>query len=243
MALLEVRLRVEEAQVVVERELHVHVEHDAARQEEREVRDAPAAFDRDLLAVLDALDEAGEREHVLGHALAPLAAGLRARQRLAQALRRAGELREPVPLLAHDALEHVELRAALLLELGQQLGDAPELAAHRLQLRVDDLALAVELRGRPLALARHERAVRVEQLRHRGLALLRGREPRLARDRGGVRTGRGATHGQRRHDRAADERQTNCDNEHEKVHAQIVAGGWDTNAAEPVVRASVTPGG
>ena len=41
----------------------------------------------------------GELEDVLGHPLAPLAAGLAARQRLAQALGGLGELGEPVALL------------------------------------------------------------------------------------------------------------------------------------------------
>ena len=78
--LVELGLRVEELHVAVERELHVHVEHDAAREQEREVGDAPAALDRDLLPVLDALDETRQREDVLGHALAPLAPGPAARQ-------------------------------------------------------------------------------------------------------------------------------------------------------------------
>ena len=39
------------------------------------------------------LDEAGQAQHVLGHALAPLAAGFRAGERLAQALRRGGQRR------------------------------------------------------------------------------------------------------------------------------------------------------
>ena len=45
-----------------------------------------AALDRGLLLVVDVLDEAGEPQHVFGHALAPLAPRLAAGERLAQAL-------------------------------------------------------------------------------------------------------------------------------------------------------------
>ena len=148
-ALLQLGLRVEVAQVVVERELHVHVEHDAAREHEREVGDAGAAGDRGLLAVLDALDEAGELQHVLGHPLAPLAAGLAARQRLAQALGGLGQLGDAFALLAQDAGEHVELRAALVLELLEQVGDPPELVVHRLEPGVDEARACPRARWSP----------------------------------------------------------------------------------------------
>ena len=80
----------EVAQVVVDRELHVHVQHAAAGQQERDVGDR-AAGDARLLAVADALDHAGEAQHVVGHALAPLAAGLRAGEGLAQVAGGLGE--------------------------------------------------------------------------------------------------------------------------------------------------------
>ena len=83
--------RVEVAQVGGERELHVHVQHVAFREQEREVGDRPAALDRGLLLVVDVLDEAGEPQHVFGHALAPLAARLAAGERLAQAVGGVGE--------------------------------------------------------------------------------------------------------------------------------------------------------
>ena len=50
-----------------------------------------AAGDARLLPVGDALDHAGEAQHVVGHALAPLAAGLGAGQRLAQVAGGLGE--------------------------------------------------------------------------------------------------------------------------------------------------------
>ena len=62
----------------------------AARQQEREVGDG-AAGGGGLLAVVDALDEAGGAQHVVGHALAPLATGLRAGQGLAQVLGGVGQ--------------------------------------------------------------------------------------------------------------------------------------------------------
>ncbi len=81
------------------------------RQLEREVGDRAAALDGDLLLVVDVLDEAGEAEHVFGHALAPLPTGLAARQRLAQALRGVGEVaglgRVELELLAHLAERHL----------------------------------------------------------------------------------------------------------------------------------------
>ena len=129
-ALLELGFGVEVPQVVVERELHVHVEHDAARQQEREVRDARPAGDGGLLPVLDAFDEPGELQHVLGHPLTPLAAGLAAGERLAQPLGRLGELGEALTLLAQHAVEDVELRAPLGLELLEQVGDAGQLVVH-----------------------------------------------------------------------------------------------------------------
>ena len=79
------RRRLEGAQVVVDRELHVHVQHPVARQQERDVGDAPAGHAL-LPQVVDALDQAGRPQHVVGHPLAPLPAGLGAGQRLAEAL-------------------------------------------------------------------------------------------------------------------------------------------------------------
>ena len=81
----------EVAQVRRQRELDVHVQDVALGQVERVVGPARAAVDLGLLAVVDVLGEPGEAQHVLGHALAPLAASLRVGQRLAQHARRVGE--------------------------------------------------------------------------------------------------------------------------------------------------------
>ena len=86
---LEVRGGVEVAQVAVDRELHVHVHDPVPGQEEGEVGDGGPALHRALLAVVDALDEPGHPQDVLGRALAPGAPGLGAGQGLPQAARSA----------------------------------------------------------------------------------------------------------------------------------------------------------
>ncbi len=64
------------AEVVVDRELHVHVHHVALGKLEGVVGQ-PAPGDLGLLHVVHAFDEAAQLEHVLGHAFAPLPACLR----------------------------------------------------------------------------------------------------------------------------------------------------------------------
>ena len=88
---LDVGVAVEVAQVVVDRELDVHVEHAALGQEEGEVGHG-AGGDGLLLPVVDALGEADEPQDVLGHALAPLAPSPRAGERLPQST---GDVRQP----------------------------------------------------------------------------------------------------------------------------------------------------
>ena len=77
--------RLEVAEVVVDGELHVHVQHPTARQQERDVGDG-AARQPGLLPVADALDHPRQAQDVVGHPLAPLAAGLGAGQGLAEVL-------------------------------------------------------------------------------------------------------------------------------------------------------------
>ena len=119
----------EVAQVVVDRELHVHVEHPAARQQEREVGDG-ARRGGGLLAVADALDEAGRPQHVIGHALAPLAPGPGVGQRLAERLGRVGQPGADLGHLGEARLDPAALLGPLALERRHQLGDPAELDPH-----------------------------------------------------------------------------------------------------------------
>jgi hypothetical protein len=73
----------EAAQVRGDRELHVHVEEEALREEEGDVGDG-AVRQGPLPHVAHALHEPGGSQHVVGHALAPLAPHLRVGEGLAQ---------------------------------------------------------------------------------------------------------------------------------------------------------------
>src|SRR2546421_10990121 len=67
----EIRLGLDVPDVVVERELHVHVHDEVVREEECEVRDAVAAHRGALLPAVHVLDEVGEAQDIPGHARAP----------------------------------------------------------------------------------------------------------------------------------------------------------------------------
>ncbi len=82
---------VEIAQVAGHRELDVHVQLVPLGQREREVGPPGCPVELGLLDVVDVLDEAGQPQHVLGHPLAPLAAGRGTGHRLAQRPRRLGQ--------------------------------------------------------------------------------------------------------------------------------------------------------
>ena len=79
----------------------------------------PPAMAR-LLAVVDAFDEAGGAQHVVGHALAPLAAGLRAGQGLPQRLRRAGQLGRRPQRVAQTLHQLAVLRGPVALQRADQ---------------------------------------------------------------------------------------------------------------------------
>ena len=172
--LLELGLGVDVPDVVVERELHVHVEDGVLGQEEREVGDARALRDGLLLAVLDAFHEPGEAQHVLGHALAPLAPGLAAGKRLAQALRGGRQLGDTGPLLRQCPRELLDLGAPAGLELPDEGGDLVQLAAHVPELRLDEIALGRQRLAGTRPLPFDERAVRLDQVPQRRLLLLGG---------------------------------------------------------------------
>ncbi len=133
----EIRLGLDVPDVVVERELHVHVHDEVVREEEREVGDAVAAHGGALLPVVHVLDEVGEAQDVLGHALAPPAAGLRAREHLAEALGRVQQVRESLALLRQLLAELAELPVAVGLEDAHEVAHFVEPPGHRLELLVD----------------------------------------------------------------------------------------------------------
>ena len=97
--------------------------------------------------VVDAVDEAGEPEHVFGHALAPLAACGGARERLAQRLRGLGEHLGVAPGLAQLGAELADVLAPLLLDVGDERRELLEVAAHADDLVVDQRLLALEVLG------------------------------------------------------------------------------------------------
>ena len=113
------------ADVVVDRELDVHVQHPALREQEGHVGDAAAGHAR-LAPVVDALDEPGHAQHVVGHALAPLAPGLRVGQHLAQAVGGLGQVARLLGGLGEPGGELAVLGRSLLLETGDQIGDPVE---------------------------------------------------------------------------------------------------------------------
>ncbi len=127
--------------VVVDRELDVHVQHAALGQQEGDVGDA-AAGHAGLAAVVDALDQAGHAQDVVGHALAPLAAGLGAGQRLAQALGGGGQVAGLPGGLGELGVQVALLGGPLFLQLDHQAGRA--VGAGR-RLFLDDLVAQVEL--------------------------------------------------------------------------------------------------
>ena len=172
---------VEVAHVVVQRELHVHVQRQPLRQQEGVVGDAARARDRVALAVVDAVDEAGEPQHVFRHALAPLAPSRRARERFAERLRGLGEdLRVPAGFLELRR-ELTGVLLALALDLVDETGELGEVAAHPVQLLVDQRLLAVELLGAEPALGGEHLLVGAHELRDRGLGGRRERGPILRR--------------------------------------------------------------
>ena len=164
------------AHVVVERELHVHVHDAAVGHQERVVGPARVA-ERRLLAVVDAFEQTREPQHVLGHALAPLAARLGARERLAQLLGVLGERGDALVLAPQLVAELAVGLALAAVERAHELAHLVELAGHRHELLVDQRLLAVELGSGAEPLLLEHGPVRLEQATERlvgGVALLVG---------------------------------------------------------------------
>src|SRR5262249_32748997 len=112
---------------------------------------------RCLLAVVHALEEPGELQHVFRHALAPLAANARIGKRLSQLL-----------CVLRKRVQSFVLPAELVRQLPEGalpvvLGRAAEVTAHRHELLIDQVLLAVELGRLKEAFLLEERAVGIEQ--------------------------------------------------------------------------------
>ena len=166
---LDVGGRVDDAQVVVERELHVHVQAEAAGQQERVVGDAAGSGQRLVTAVVDAVDEAGEAQHVFGHALAPLPACGGARQRLAQRLRGLGQHLRLATRRLQLTRELAHVLAPIALGLLDQPVQPRQLLAHPLHLLVDGALRAAQLLGAAPPLGRQHLVLHAQQLLDRQL--------------------------------------------------------------------------
>ena len=121
-------------------------EHAAAGHEERDVGDL-AAGDARLLPVADALDHAGVAQHVVGHALAPLAAGLGAGEGLAQVAGGLGE-RSGGGLRLLEAGDHrAVLRGAVAVEPGDHVAEPLHLGHQPVDALLEGIAAQVEQAG------------------------------------------------------------------------------------------------
>ena len=112
----------------------------SSRQQEREVGDG-AAGDRPLLAVVDALEQPGEAQDVVGHALAPLAPRLRAGERLPQRLGGAGQLGRRPQRVAQTLHQLAVLCGTITLEAADQVADPRQLVAHRREPLPDGVSM------------------------------------------------------------------------------------------------------
>ena len=158
--------RVQVADVVVERELHVHVQLAVPRHEKGEVGDT--ALHGPLAAVVDVLREPGQAQHVLRHALTPLATSPAVGQRLAQCLGRLGQRGSLFAGLAQPAGQLAELRGPVPLQLLHESADLPDALGHDGELPAHRLANRL---ARRLAASRqadcHVRRAHQERAEHR----------------------------------------------------------------------------
>ena len=178
------------AEVVAERELHVHVQAETLGQEKRVVGYTVArhSVDRLVAPVVHPVDEPGQTQDVVGHAFAPLAASRRARERLAQRLCALRQCPGAAARLGELRAERTRALAAIRLHRVQQRGEPAELAAHLRDLPVDERPLARELARRGLLLGAEHLVVHPHQLldrpRQRGTRVgVAGGIPRARRAR------------------------------------------------------------
>ena len=166
--------------------------------------------------VVDAVDEAGEAQHVFGHALAPLPACGGARQRLAERLRGLGEHLGLAPRLARAGrCSAPDVLPTLALDLVQHAGEAGQLGPHVGHLQVDALTGPGELlRAEPALPVEHLLVHAYEPVDRAGEHRLVGRRPRrdrlahhrLDRHRGRRRLPAGAGQRDREHDHSGEGR-------------------------------------
>jgi hypothetical protein len=164
----------EVAQVVVDRELDVHVQDPAPGQQEREIGDGARRRGR-LLAVADALDQARGPQHVVGHALTPLPPRPRVGQCLTQGLGGVGQAGADRRHLGQAGLHPAVLLGPLALQRAHQVGHpgqlGPDVAHARLDRGVAHRQLIVHGPAQ-LAQARLDRGVAHRQLVVHGPAQL-----------------------------------------------------------------------
>ena len=166
---LDVARRVEVTEVVAEGELHVHVQHEAVGQEEGVVGDLAGACQLLVTPVVDAVDEPREAQHVVGHALAPLATCRRADERFPERLRGLGEGARRTAGFGQLTGQRARLLAPVTFDPLDQVGERVELAAHLVELAVDQGAGAVELRRAESPLSGEHLLVHAHEMVDRGL--------------------------------------------------------------------------
>jgi len=143
---VEVGVGLDEADVVVEGELDVHVTDLAGGQEEGEIGDSPAVGPP-LLAVVHPVDHPRQLQDVVGHALTPLAPRLGARQRLPELVSGLGQGRRLLAGGPELTGQVTEFLLTVALEAAHELDGAGQLSPDLSQLAVDELLLGVELPG------------------------------------------------------------------------------------------------
>src|SRR5262249_39829908 len=150
------------------RELDVHVEDVALGQGEGEVGQRPGSFDGRLLLVVDVLDEAGQAEHVFGHALAPLTTRFGTGERFTETLRGAGQRRRALGVSGQRGLDAAQGGGVVTAELLDELAQTTQFVTYAAFDEIEP-GLSLLVTGRQLTLAGGEPGVELLAVEHRGL--------------------------------------------------------------------------